>query len=529
MQLPLDRTSEQPLRQQISAAIRERIESGEFAAGTRLPSSRELADRLGVNRTTVVQSFDDLRRDGFVESGVGRGTFVVERAAPRAAARAALRTSSQAREKSAKRRNGGHATATIHENRASHAAASNGDLLWSRWLGRARPLPKVHVAHDEDGGDPRVSLARAVGHPDLFPVERIAAALQRVFAHGGRRLLEYPSPAGYEPLREVLRARLKRQGVAVERGELVIVNGSQQGLDLVARLLLADGGTVVTSRPSFSGALDVFRWYRAALVGIPYDQEGFEPAALERVLSIGGNNLIYAIPDRHNPTGLTMSEAGRERLVAAAREHHAAILEDDWLAELSGPGEPAPLKARDATDQVLYLGTFSKVLAPGLRIGWLLVPKELFEPLLSLKKICDNGTNLPAQAVVHELLASGSLDDHVKGLKRELERRRAKVDAAIDAHFPSEAKARRPHSGMVTWIDLPRGSDVNRIVAEAARVGVEITPGAPFDPAGGSLDGFRLSYATAAEAELEPALEQLGRVLKQVLRGDGAATARPLV
>ena len=520
MQLPLDRTSEQPLREQISAAIRERIESGEFAAGTRLPSSRELADRLGVNRTTVVQSFDDLRRDGLVESGVGRGTFVVGRATTRSASRATARASSRTREtheKSPKRRNGGPAT------------GSNGDLLWSRWLGRARPLPKVHLTRDHDGGDPRVSLARAVGHPDLFPVERIAAQFQRVFAHSGRRLLEYPSPAGYEPLREVLRARLKRQGVAVERGELVIVNGSQQGLDLVARLLLADGGTVVTSRPSFSGALDVFRWYRAALVGIPYDQEGFEPAALERVLSIGGNNLIYAIPDRHNPTGLTMSEAGRERLVATAREHHAAILEDDWLAELSGPGEPAPLKARDTSDLVLYLGTFSKVLAPGLRIGWLFVPKELFEPLLSLKKIGDNGTNLPAQAVVHELLASGSLDDHVKGLKRELERRRARVDAAIDAGFPAEARPRRPHSGMVTWIDLPRGSDVNRIVAEAARVGVEITPGAPFDPAGGSLDGFRLSYATAAEAELEPALEQLGRVLKQVLRGDGAATARPLV
>jgi len=514
MQLPLDRTSDLPLRTQISAAIRERIESGEFASGARLPSSRELADRLGVNRTTVVESYQDLRRDGFIESGVGRGTFVLERATTRASSRGSSRAQ--------KRRNG--ASHAPHVSLPPHAG-----FHWSRWLSRVRPLPKVHLAQHADGHDARVSLSRAVGHPDLFPVERITAALTRVFAQGGRSLLEYPSPAGYEPLRQTLRARLKRQGVAVERGELVIVSGSQQGLDLVARLLLADGGTVVTSRPSFSGALDVFRWHRAALVGVPYDQEGFEPAALDRVLSVGGNHLIYAIPDRHNPTGLTMSEAGRERLVAAAQSHRAAILEDDWLAELSAPGEPAPLKARDATDQVLYLGTFSKVLAPGLRIGWLMVPNELFEPLLSLKKTCDNGTNLPAQAVVNELLASGSLDDHVKGLRRELERRRAKVDAAIDAHFPSEARPRRPHSGMVTWIDLPRGSDVNRIVAEAARVGVEITPGAPFDPAGGTLDGFRLSYATAAEKELEPALEQLGRVLKQVLRGDGSATARPLV
>jgi 2-aminoadipate transaminase len=379
------------------------------------------------------------------------------------------------------------------------------------------------------GTEARIPLSRAVGHPDLFPVDRITAALDGAFAHGGRRLLDYPSPAGFEPLREALRARFQRQGVATDRNEIVIVNGSQQGLDLVARLLLADGGTVVTSRPSFSGALDVFRWHRASLVGLPYDTEGFEPAPLDRALGGGGARLIYAIPDRHNPTGLTLSEAGRERLMAAARLHGAAILEDDWLAELSDPSEPAPLKARDTTDQVIYLGTFSKVLAPGLRIGWLLVPKVLFEPLLSLKKTCDNGTNLPAQAVVHELLASGSLDEHVKGLRKQFESRRARVDAAIDAHFPKEARPRRPHSGMVTWIDLPRGSDVNRIVAEASRAGVEITAGAPFDPAGGALDGFRLSYATAAESDLEPALARLGRVLKSVLHGAGAATAPPLV
>ncbi|HET6162272.1 MAG TPA: PLP-dependent aminotransferase family protein [Planctomycetota bacterium] len=517
MQLPLDRSSERPLREQITAALRERIESGELAAGARLPSSRELADRLHVNRTTVVDCFQDLRAAGLLETGVGRGTFVAERGAART-----LRVRGPAQKRGAAKaaRNGAAA-------RGGEAAASP-DFVWSRWLAHARPLPRVH-APGAAGTDARIPLSRAVGHPDLFPVDRITAALDGAFAHGGRRLLDYPSPAGFEPLREALRARFQRQGVATDRNEIVIVNGSQQGLDLVARLLLADGGTVVTSRPSFSGALDVFRWHRASLVGLPYDTEGFEPAPLDRALGGGGARLIYAIPDRHNPTGLTLSEAGRERLMAAARLHGAAILEDDWLAELSDPSEPAPLKARDTTDQVIYLGTFSKVLAPGLRIGWLLVPKVLFEPLLALKKTCDNGTNLPAQAVVHELLASGSLDEHVKGLRKQFESRRARVDAAIDAHFPKEARPRRPHSGMVTWIDLPRGSDVNRIVAEASRAGVEITAGAPFDPAGGALDGFRLSYATAAESDLEPALARLGRVLKSVLHGAGAATAPPLV
>jgi 2-aminoadipate transaminase len=518
MQLPLDRSGVRPLREQIAAALRERIESGELASGARHPTSRELADRLQVNRTTVVESFHDLRAAGLIETGVGRGTFVTGRG-PARAARGARGTAALKR----------GAQKPVRAGAAVRGSVPDApDFVWSRWLAHARPLPRVH-APGATGGDSRIPLSRAVGHPELFPVDRITDALDRAFEHDGRRLLDYPSPAGFEPLREALRVRFQRHGVAIERNEIVIVNGSQQGLDLVARLLLADGGTVVTSRPSFSGALDVFRWHRAALVGLPYDSDGFEPAPLERALGGGGSRLVYAIPDRHNPTGLTMSEAGRERLMAAARHHRAAILEDDWLAELSDPSEPAPLKARDTTDQVIYLGTFSKVLAPGLRIGWLLVPKMLFEPLLSLKKTCDNGTNLPAQAVVHELLASGSLDEHVKGLRKQFESRRARVDAAIDAHFPKEARPRRPHSGMVTWIDLPRGCDVNRVVAEASRAGVEITAGAPFDPAGGTLDGFRLSYATAAEADLEPALARLGRVLKSVLHGAGAATAPPLV
>src|SRR5262245_31766405 len=161
----------------------------------------------------------------------------------------------------------------------------------------------------------------------------------------------------------------------------MIVNGSQQGLDLVARLLLADGGAVVTSRPSFSGALDVFRWHRAQLVGVPTDDEGgFEPRAFERALATTRPKLVYVIPDRNNPTGISMTAAARKRLLEAARAARVPLLEDDWLAELRGDDEPAPIKAVDRDDQVVYLGTFSKVLAPGLRLGWLLVPKALFEP-----------------------------------------------------------------------------------------------------------------------------------------------------
>jgi len=497
LDLALDRDHDVPLRAQLVATIRSRIESGEWPPGTRLPSSRDLAARLGVNRTTVVQGYADLVTAGLLDSTVGRGTFVRER-------------EGGARD----------AGATVG------SARRDGPLQWERLLSRGRPLPLLAgpaVAADA------VGLHRAVGHPTLFPLEEIEAATQRVFASLGRELLAYPSPAGYEPLRAALRARLARQGVAVERNELLIVNGSQQGLDLVARLLLADGGSVVTTRPSFSGALDVFRWWRAELLGVAAGSDGFDDAALERALAAPRTRLAYVVADRANPTGATLSLATRARLLERVQAARVPLLEDDWLAELRADGEAPPLKAHDRLDQVLYLGTFSKVLAPGLRLGWLLVPKALFAPLLALKKVCDLATNFPAQAVLHELLQSGFIDQHVRDLRQQFERRARIVDAAIDRHFPAGIRPRRPHSGMVCWIDLPAAIDMNRLVDDARRAGIEIASGAPFDPSSPPAPAFRLSYSAADESALAPAIAALGKLLIRHLHAGAEDDAPPLV
>jgi GntR family transcriptional regulator/MocR family aminotransferase len=497
LDLTLDRDHEQPLRTQLVTSIRARIESGEWAPGTRLPSSRDLAQRLGVNRTTVVQGYADLADAGLVDSTVGRGTFVRQRQESPPAA-------------------------------ATDRAAAGGDqpLAWDAFLSRSRALPQ--------GAGPALSadavvLHRAVGHPTLFPLEEIAAATRRVFESRGRELLAYPSPAGYEPLRAALRARLAKQGVAVDRNELLIVNGSQQGLDLVARLLLADGGTVVTARPSFSGALDVFRWWRATLQGVPAGADGLDDVALERALASPRTRLCYVVADRANPTGATLSVGARARLLERVQAARVPLLEDDWLAELRADGEAPPLKAHDRQDQVLYLGTFSKVLAPGLRLGWLMVPKPLFAPLLALKRVGDLATNFPAQAALHELLRSGFIDRHVRDLRQQFERRARIVDAAFDRHFPAGIRPRRPHSGMVCWIDLPARTDIARVVDDARRAGIEISPGAPFDPATPPAPALRLSYSAAGESALEPAIAALGKLLTRHLRDGADDGAPPLV
>jgi 2-aminoadipate transaminase len=205
------------------------------------------------------------------------------------------------------------------------------------------------------------------------------------------------------------------------------------------------------------------------------------------------------------------------------------VLEDDWLGELREEAEPRPLKARADTDHVLYLGTVSKVLFPGLRIGWLVAPKDVLEVIVQLKRSSDLATNTPGQVLLEELLRTGAVDAHVTRVRAAFDRRRSIVQQAIEEHFPPEARPRAPFRGMVLWIDLPERADVRAIVAEARRAGVEIPDGRAFEPDGRRIPGFRISYATADEKDLAPAIETLGHVLRETLARQSAFAGPPLV
>ncbi len=495
MQIDLDRDSPIPLHDQIVKELRRRIDSGELAAGERLLSSRDLADLLRVNRATVVQCYQDLKERGLVESGVGRGTFVRPGSGPAA-------------------------------DPASDAAAP-GTARGSPWEGlRTDPgVPFVTASHRAD--PELVPLSRAIPCPDLLPVDPLRQAFDAVFARLGTDLLQYAAPAGYEPLRQLLAQRFQDRGLPMDRNQVLIVNGCQQGLDLVARMLLRGGGSVLTSRPTFAGALDVFRSWRIRVQGLPMDGQGLDPVDVARAVRRRRPRLLYTVPTCHNPTGVTQPEARRDELVRLAERHRFPILEDDWLGELV-PG-PRPLKARDPQGLVLFLGSISKVLVPGLRVGWLVVPTELFPVLLDLKCRSDLATNLPGQAAVHELLANGAYDRHVVTLRVALARRRRRVEQAIRDSFPEEARVLRPHDGMVLWVSLPGRVPARRILDRARAAGLDLAAGDAFDPTHSPLPGFRLSYAMAREAALAPAVHRLGGILKEELSGGAARVGPPLV
>lgn len=478
----LDRDSNVPLRDQIASRIRDRIRRGELSAGSRIPSSRELAEHLGVNRATVVESYRELKAAGWIDSGVGKGSFVTER------------------------------------------GADPGTGTPQRF-----PWPPSAARNTVAAVRSCVQLARAVCHQRLFPIDEVRNAFNHAFESNGSALLDYPPPAGYKPLRAALAQRLAKRGIDPEANKILIVNGSQQGLDLAARLTLSEGGSVVTSVPSFSGALEVFRGHGHLVHGVRLDENGLDTRELADLFQRERPRLLYTIPDCHNPTGVSMSAERRSEVLSLAREYGVVVLEDDWLADLRSEAAPAPIKAADDTGHVLYLGTFSKVLIPGLRLGWLVVPRETFGSVVHLKKTTDLASNLPGQVVMHRLLESGFFDRHVQSLRSTLGELRQIANTAIERYFPADLRPLANHDGMVLWVPLPSNIDVPRLLHQAALNGVEISGGAPFNPTGQPLSGIRICYASAEAEPLARALKDLGEVLRRELDSRPAPTEPPLV
>ena len=342
----LDRESDTPLYRQIASQVRGAVASGDLGKNERLPTSRSLAVQLGVNRLTVSRAYADLAGEGIVAPHVGRGTFagvvkpeVVAAATPPRPGRMV---------------NWGSLFARTSERAVEHA------------------LPAASFGATATG---TISFASLFPDPSLFPVEPFRRALDGVVRREGHRVLGYGPPGGYLPLKKMIAANLKLRGMNVSESEIMITNGSQQGIDLVARALLDPGDVVLVENPTYTGAVQVFHSYGAELVGVPVDEEGAIVSQLEEAVSRHRPKLIYLMPNFQNPTSETMSLGRRRALMEIAGVHRVAILEDDFGGDLRFDGSDLPsLKMLDRSQGVIYLSTFAKKLLPGLRIGWIAAP-----------------------------------------------------------------------------------------------------------------------------------------------------------
>ncbi len=485
--IQLDRTRGIPLYKQIHQALREAILSGALAEGTRLPTERALARELEINRTTVMNAYNELASEGLVEGHVGRGTMV---------------------------------------KRSYYDADEQVEEEMPSWLFGIAANEEVQPGPDTLAVDEIVSMSEqreiisfgpAAPSRDLFPAETLSEILVDGLANERQSLLDYCPVEGLQSLRRGIAARMRKQGIAIDLQNILILSGSTQGIGLISRMLLHAGDEVVVEIPTYLGALQTFRALGARVIGVPLDNDGMRIDLLESILTRRSPRLIYTQPNFHNPTGVVMSPERRRRLLLLARRYQVPIVEDDAYGDIYFEGKrPQPLKALDTHGHVLYISTFSKILAPGLRVAWLAAPRPMIERLSLHKQIFDLNTGAIGQWAVAEFLHRGLLDEHLAMLRQSYAKKRDRMLEAINTYWPSDVRVNHPLGGFHLWCRLPGDVRARVLLREAAQKQVTFVIGEPFHIDGGGHQYIRLSYASCEEQYIEEGIQRIGEAIKSI-------------
>jgi DNA-binding transcriptional MocR family regulator len=489
MLMHLDRKSRQPLYSQIAVHLRGLIDTGVLKPGVKLAATRELAAELGVDRATIVAAYDELSAQGITVAHVGQGTFVAHPFVDQA-----------------------------HEAGAeSEPVMASAAINWPHSFAKAARLSvewrppdfASYGAHSEV-----ISFAGGMPDSSLFPIDAFRRVLTQVLRTEGRELLQYSPASGYPPLRRYLADYLIRKGVIVNEAEILIVNGSQQGVDLVARTLLDPGDQVVVEGPSYPGALQIFRAHQAEVLTVPIGDDGIRRERLEGLLGRLSPKCLYVMPTFQNPTGVTVSLEGRRELLAIAAKAQVPIIEDDFHNELRYDGTPVmPLRGLDHKGIVIAVGTFSKILFPGLRVGWVVAPPEVMERLIVAKRVSDLHTSALIQAAIYHFCRRRLLDQHMARMRLEYRRRRDTLVQALSRHCPAGVTWTQPQGGFSLWLTLPQGMHSQSLLPEAARAGVWYTPGSLFYADGGGANQLRLSFSEIPTARIDEGVRRLAKVI----------------
>ena len=358
-----------------------------------------------------------------------------------------------------------------------------------------------------------VSLAGGLPSADTFPVQAVREASEKVLREAPREALQYAASEGYAPLREWVASHLDRQhGMPVHADQVLITTGSQQGLDLAAKVLLDAGSRVLVETPTYLGALQAFAPYEPQVQALASDHEGPLPAAL--AAAAPGARFAYLLPNFQNPTGHVYTEARRVALVAAARSAGLPLLEDNPYGDLWYDAPPPPPLAARWPEGVLYLGSFSKVLSPGLRLGYVVAPPALYPKLLQAKQAADLHTSIFNQRIVYEVIRNGLLDAHVPTIRARYKAQRDAMQAALVKHLSGMATWQRPVGGMFFWLELQAGLDAMALLPQAVEAGMAFVPGEPFFASAPRRNTLRLSFVTVAADKIEAGVAALAAVLR---------------
>lgn len=474
-----DKSSSIPVYQQIVDYFKRMISTGEWDLGSKLPPQRELARIFEVNRSTVVEALDELKAEGLIEGKSSKGTIIV--------------------------------------NNTWSLMASVSPLKWKNYIARGihKPnLPIIQKINKLEFENRIIRLGTGELASELYPHDMMKEVLNNVSKKVSS--LGYEEPKGSLFLRETISKYLKKHSINVSPSKILIVSGSLQALQLISIGVLEQGSTILVEKPSYLSSLNLFQSSGMKLKGIRMDALGIDPIQIKKSNNNKNSTLVYTIPTFQNPTGILMSEERRETVLKICSKERIPIIEDDAYRELWIDEEPpVPLKARDKNGNVMYLGTASKSLAAGLRVGWLIGPENVVEHLGDIKMQSDYGTSSLSQEVVAEWITSGLYEKYLLQLRNNLKTRRDYTLNILEKYFKDIATWNKPVGGFYIWLKLNVPISLNKLFEIAYREGILINPGNVYDLS--NNQNLRISYSYASLTDLERGLKILSKVIREKL------------
>ncbi|KOO44212.1 PLP-dependent aminotransferase family protein [Priestia koreensis] len=470
-------TTKTPKYQQIILYLKEKIANGEWPIGTKIPSQRVLAKQFDVNRSTVITALEELMADGLIEGQIGKGTVVI--------------------------------------NNTWTLLATNSTPNWDSRVksGVHKPSQKmVQEINDKETDGTLIQLSKGELSPQLFPLNKMKQVMNEVTE--SITAFGYEEPKGYLPLREAVVEYVKEADIHVSADSVLIVSGALQALQLISVGILEKSSTVLLEKPSYLYSLRVFQSSGMRLKGVKMDKEGICLDAVER--SEREARILYTNPSFHNPTGTLMTSDRRRGLLDLCEKKQLPVIEDDIYRELwLGEHCPKPLKSMDRHGHVLYVGSLSKTLSPGLRIGWVIGPEAVIERLADIKMQMDYGSSSLSQRVAAEWLSSGLYYRHVAEVRKELKKRRDFVVHLVNQYLNNMVTYEIPHGGLFLWLKINGIISMNDLYRKMLANGIVLNPGQMY---GEDTSCIRLSYAYATVEELESGIQCLAEVMKSLMK-----------
>jgi DNA-binding transcriptional MocR family regulator len=472
-EIRLDNQSGESLYRQLYGKLREAIVNHRLTRGEKLPPTRELANALRLNRTTVAAAYELLESEGLIRGQVGRGSFV----------------------------------------------QGTGPLDWQALM------PAAEEVWSPPASNARISFAASRPPEMLFPLTEFRETCREVMdSSAAAEILQLGPPGGYAPLRRYLLHQARKCADAGPEDEILITSGCQQAFDLIQRVLASRGEIVLLEDPVYPGLRNVFTRGGARVIGVPVGEHGADLDGLAKAIEQERPRLVVLTPNFQNPTGTTMPEAARQNVLAVARRAGVVIVENNLCGELRYRGTPIPsIKKLDPSGNTVLLSSFSKIAFPGLRVGWVIGPRHFMARLTEAKQACDLHSDQLSQAVLLRFAESGRLAAHrQRMLKIGIQR----LDACLEAcakHLPAGSGFTRPEGGMNIWVRLPEPLDASNVATRAAAEGIGFLPGQYFAVSRPQRRGLRLSFAGLEPAQIRSGIATLGRVLKSELERVRAA------